>query len=31
MKHYYHPMSRGVTTDWMLAERFCRKNAEVVD
>jgi glutathione S-transferase len=20
MKHYYHPMSRGVTTDWMLTE-----------
>lgn len=20
MKHYYHPMSRAVTTDWMLAE-----------
>lgn len=20
MKHYYHPMSRAVTTHWMLAE-----------
>ncbi|MFT7246932.1 MAG: glutathione S-transferase [Candidatus Azotimanducaceae bacterium] len=31
MKHYYHPMSRGVTTDWMLHELDADHEQVVVD
>ncbi|TQV67274.1 glutathione S-transferase family protein [Exilibacterium tricleocarpae] len=31
MKHYYHPMSRAVTTDWMLRELNVEHEQIVVD
>ena len=31
MKHYFHPMSRGVTTHWMLAELDVEHEQVVVD
>ncbi len=31
MKHYYHPMSRGVTTHWMLTELGVEHEQIVVD
>lgn len=31
MKHYYHPMSRAVTTDWMLKELEAEHEQIVVD
>ena len=31
MKHYYHPMSRAVTTDWMLKELGVEHEQVVVD
>lgn len=31
MKHYYHPMSRAVTTDWMLTELEVEHEQVVVD
>lgn len=31
MKHYYHPMSRGITTDWMLHELGVEHEQVVVD
>ena len=31
MKHYYHPMSRAVTTDWMLQELDVEHEQIVVD
>jgi glutathione S-transferase len=31
MKHYFHPMSRGVTTHWMLAELDVEHEQIVVD
>ena len=31
MKHYYHPMSRAVTTDWMLQELGVEHEQVVID
>lgn len=31
MKHYYHPMSRAVTTDWMLTELDAEHDQVLVD
>lgn len=31
MKHYYHPMSRAVTTDWMLTELEIEHEQIVID
>lgn len=31
MKHYYHPMSRGVTTDWMLTELEAPHEKIIID
>lgn len=31
MKHYYHPMSRAVTTDWLLTELDAEHERVVVD
>jgi len=31
MKHYYHPMSRGVTTDWMLEELGAQHERVIID
>lgn len=31
MKHYYHPMSRAVTTDWMLTELEVEHEQVVID
>lgn len=31
MKHYYHPMSRAVTTDWMLTELGVEHEQIVID
>ena len=31
MKHYYHPMSRAVTTDWMLRELGVEHEQVVID
>lgn len=31
MKHYYHPMSRAVTTDWMLTELEIEHDQIVID
>lgn len=31
MKHYYHPMSRAVTTDWMLKELAVEHEQIVID
>ena len=31
MKHYFHPMSRGVTTDWMLKELDAPHEQIVID